>query len=386
MKTYITSLKQRYRAFEERTLATLPPDQREDIRNFESVWNQHGWRNYAICIGIWLVVAALLQTTSSATTWLEAIVLSFLITGGICFALLSAWFGHHKYKIGVKWIVIIVLITLAGALVGGLLGAYMKAGVGGLADRLILIGPKIVWGGLIAGAIYALLLTGVVQVRRKQLEIRNMQLEQQAKQERLARQLVDAKLKLMQAQVEPHFLFNTLASVQQLAEGHAPEAARLTRDLIVFLRAGLTGLREESTTLAREFEMAAAYLSIMQTRMGERLSFSLDLPAVLATQSIPPAMLISLVENAIKHGIEPATDGGEIHFFARKEGRDLLIGVADTGLGLATTSTDSGVGLTNIRERLAAIYGDDAWLTITQHAPRGVLATITIKQTLETTI
>jgi LytS/YehU family sensor histidine kinase len=244
--------------------------------------------------------------------------------------------------------------------------------------------------GLIMGAAYGLLMFVILQHRRRSLQAKNEALTQQAQQERTARRWADARLKLMQAQVEPHFLFNTLASVQDLAEGGAPEAAALTQQLITFLRAGLAGLRDDTTTLAREFSMLAAFLTIMKTRMGDRLSFELDLPDALADIALPPAMLISLVENAIKHGLEPALEGGHIRLSARSNGAALTVAVEDTGLGLGAPTAHCsgsdggdggavGVGLANIRERLAAIYGDEATLSVRENLPRGVIAAISIR-------
>ena len=230
------------------------------------------------------------------------------------------------------------------------------------------------------GVVYALLMFAVLQVRRRMLQAKNEALTRQAQQDRTARQLADARLRLMQAQVEPHFLFNTLASVQDLAEGKALAAAALTQQLIAFLRAGLAGLRDDTTTLAREFDMAAAFLTIMKTRMGERLTFELHLPDALMDEAVPPAMLISLVENAIKHGLEPALDGGHMRLSAWRDGMTLTVEVSDTGVGLSApvTAHSGGVGLTNIRERLAAIYGDDATLSVRENVPHGVIASISI--------
>jgi sensor histidine kinase YesM len=240
---------------------------------------------------------------------------------------------------------------------------------------------------LIAGVVSASLLLIVLFVRRRTLQKRNEELQRQTEQERTARQLADARLKLMQAQVEPHFLFNTLASVQQLAEGKAPEAAALTRELIAFLRAGLAGLRGDTTTLEREFTMAAAFLAIMKTRMGDRLSYDIDLPVGLGNRVIPPAMLISLVENAIKHGLEPSTSGGALWIGAREVSGDdtttLVIEVRDTGLGLGagvSSTVGGGVGLANVRERLAAIFGERARLQIEENSPHGVIAMIEITE------
>jgi LytS/YehU family sensor histidine kinase len=263
--------------------------------------------------------------------------------------------------------------------VGGL-GANLTqmSTLAGVTDQFTRVAPKILIGGLIAGMVYAVLMVSVVQYRRGQLQRRNEQLVRQAQQERMGRQLADAKLKLMQAQVEPHFLFNTLASVQQLAEHKAPEAANLTAQLITFLRAGLASLREDTTTLAREFKAIDAYLTIMKTRMRDRLEFELDLPSALGETIMPPAMLISLVENAIKHGVEPHPDGGKITVMARFENERLRLTVTDTGLGLAHTSSTAGggFGLDNIRQRLRALYANQAQLMVSENVPHGFVAVI----------
>jgi sensor histidine kinase YesM len=225
-------------------------------------------------------------------------------------------------------------------------------------------------------------MASLARFRNREYDVLVAQYESAAREATLARQLTEARLKLMQAQVEPHFLFNTLASVQQLAEeeGRAREAAQLTAQLISFLRAGLSGLREEKSTLQREFEMTRAYLSIMKTRMGERLHFSLDLPEALASCDMPPAMLISLVENAIKHGLEPKPEGGTLQVRAAREDGRLVLCVQDDGLGLSSGHRISGggVGLSNIRERLQARFGEAASLSLAEAAPTGFIATITL--------
>src|SRR4030095_1093779 len=143
---------------------------------------------------------------------------------------------------------------------------------------------------------------------------------------------------LRQLQIEPHFLFNSLGSAQQLAEKDAPDAARLIADLIRFLRASTQSLRENATTLKQDVAMAAAYLAIMQTRLRDRLSYSIDVSEAIGGQPIPPGMLIPLVETALTHAIHPARSGGSIEVVARIEPRDdgacLAITVADTGAGL----------------------------------------------------
>ena len=201
----------------------------------------------------------------------------------------------------------------------------------------------------------------------------------EAERHLLAKQAVEAELKLMQAQVEPHFLFNTLASVQYLTETDPREANRLLGHLIDYLRAALPQLRAASTTLGKEVGLARAYLSILRMRMGTRLAFAVDLPADLALHPFPPNLLISLVENAVKHGVEPAAEGGTVTVRARRDADALVIDVLDTGGGPAGAARAGlGVGLANVRERLAALYGPRAQFRLAAQAPSGTCATLTI--------
>jgi sensor histidine kinase YesM len=193
----------------------------------------------------------------------------------------------------------------------------------------------------------------------------------------LSKQAIEAELKLLQAQVEPHFLFNTLASVQYLTETNPKQAGELLGHLIGYLRAALPQLRAGSTTLGKEAKLAEAYLNVIRTRVGARLDFSLDIPPALAEHPFPPNLLLSLVENAIKHGIEPAAAGGRVEVSARSEHDALVVRVADTGQGLADCAAQ-GLGLRNVRERLAALYGEHARLSLEANTPRGARATIVL--------
>jgi LytS/YehU family sensor histidine kinase len=181
----------------------------------------------------------------------------------------------------------------------------------------------------------------------------------------------------MQAQVEPHFLFNTLANVQHLVETDAKAAARVLESLIQYLRAALPQMREGATSLGRELDMARAFLEIHRVRMGSRLDFAIEVPEALKGRPFPPMMLISLVENAIKHGVDPCCDAGTITIRAQEDAGRLKVSVADTGEGVRP-KTGGGVGLTNIRERLKALYGSSARLVLEENAPRGVVASIEV--------
>ena len=191
---------------------------------------------------------------------------------------------------------------------------------------------------------------------------------------------VEAELKLLQAQVEPHFLFNTLASVQYLIETDPKQANVLLSHLVGYLRAALPQLRARSSTLGREIALAEAYLNILRMRIGPRLAFTIDVPEGLRGHLFPPNLLISLVENAIKHGIEPSADGGSVKLSAEQRADTIVVTVTDSGRGLVPDrgASGEGVGLSNLRERLAALYGTRARFTLEPAPPRGMRATLTL--------
>lgn len=183
-----------------------------------------------------------------------------------------------------------------------------------------------------------------------------------AEQEALQRQLVQARLKLLQAQVEPHFLFNTLAAVDYLIETDAPRASVMQKKLITYLRGALPQMRQESSTLGREMALIRAYLDLIKMRIEDRLEVDIQVPPILMNAVFPPMILQSLVENAIKHGIEPKPEGGRITILARTQDEQLWVEVSDTGVGLpdgdifGTSTNGTGLGLDNIRKRLALLY------------------------------
>jgi LytS/YehU family sensor histidine kinase len=189
--------------------------------------------------------------------------------------------------------------------------------------------------------------------------------------------VLEARLQVMQAQVEPHFLFNTLANVQHLVETDPEAASRMLDSLIHYLRAALPQMREGATNLGRELDMARAFLEIQRVRMGSRLDFAIDVPDPLKCRSFPPMMLITLVENAVKHGVDPCCECGNITIKAEEAEGRLRVSVADTGEGIVPKK-GGGVGLSNIRERLKALYGTSARLVLEENAPRGVVASIEV--------
>jgi sensor histidine kinase YesM len=196
----------------------------------------------------------------------------------------------------------------------------------------------------------------------------------------LSKHAVESELKLMQAQVEPHFLFNTLASVQFLTETDPPQASKMLGHLLAYLRAALPQLRRGSTTLGQEIELAEAYLNILRMRMGARLEFAIDVPEALRTHPFPPVLLISVVENAVTHGLEPQAAGGRIIISAKNDADRLVVTVTDNGCGLSGNNSQpgQGVGLANLRDRLTALFGSRARFALEEVAPHGAKATIEV--------
>jgi signal transduction histidine kinase len=192
------------------------------------------------------------------------------------------------------------------------------------------------------------------------------------------KELTVAKLNLLHAQVEPHFLYNTLASAQLLTRSDAHKADEMLGNLITYLRNSLPRTEGQLSTLGEELEQARAYLEIMKIRMGERLAVQVQVPENLKAAHLPPMMLQTLVENAIKHGLEPVTGGGTVWIIAREADGKVCVTVADDGRGYGGDSAGTGVGLRNIRERLKLAYGEAASFTIGPNFPNGVAATLVV--------
>jgi len=204
-----------------------------------------------------------------------------------------------------------------------------------------------------------------------------------AESEQLKRQVVEARMAAMQAQVEPHFLFNTLASIDHLIETDPPRASIMQKNLIALLRASMPTMREANNggprDLGREMAVIRPYLEILKVRMEERLATRIDVPDGLLSAEFPSMMIQSMVENAIKHGLEPKPEGGELSIKAEIVHGKLAVTVADTGLGFGKAATaGTGVGLANIRERLALLYGGKATLSVAENKPTGTVVTIAV--------
>lgn len=188
----------------------------------------------------------------------------------------------------------------------------------------------------------------------------------------LERKALDARLRLLQAQVEPHFIFNTLANVQALVESGSPQASTVLASLIAYLKAAVPRMHESTSTLEQELQLVGAYLEVMQMRMPDRLQFALRVDPAANTLQCSPTTLLTLVENAVRHGIDPSEEGGRIDIDVSLRGGRCYLRVTDTGVGLRMTNPGLGTGLSTLRERLQLTFGGDAQLGLQEVEPHGV--------------
>jgi sensor histidine kinase YesM len=258
----------------------------------------------------------------------------------------------------------LLLHVAVASLAAWFIGSFIAARVLGMQDHVMPPKPQTAYG-LIAITIAAgLALTGYFWSR-----------------ERIAasdRQAAEARLALLSAQIEPHFLFNTLANLQALIATDTARAQAMLGHLDRYLRSTLAATRGGAVRLDGEFALTRAYLEIIAIRMERRLAFSLDLPEALGARSVPPMLLQPLVENAVRHGLEPKIEGGRITVMARAADGALVLTVEDDGVGIAADrpERDGGVGVANLRERLATAFGREASLTLEPGPSGGTRATV----------
>jgi signal transduction histidine kinase len=216
----------------------------------------------------------------------------------------------------------------------------------------------------------------VAIVRQKEAFARDQELTFALERSELERQALDARLHLLQAQVAPHFLFNTLANVQALVDAGSPHASVVLRSLTAYLRAAVPLLHESAATIERELQLVRPYLELMQMRMPDRLQYAMNVDPSALKVRCPPTTLLTLVENAVRHGIDPSEEGGRIDVDIARRGERCVVRVTDTGAGLDQSASGLGTGLTTLRERLQLIFGDAAHLRLTPNTPRGAVVEI----------
>lgn len=326
-------------------------------------------------LGVWLGLAGAVVGTTFGLRhidlpWPLALLLALVIWCALPLSLLVAWLQPGRFSIGQMWrkLPMVAALALAGGLAGFVLGHVGKHGgldLLRLADELARKGLLLVPATLAGAAGIQVLMWGVARVRQEILE--RVQTERQA---------AEARLKLLQAQIQPHFIFNTLAALQHWVDTGDARAPGLLRTLTAFLRSSTDLLGRDRVTLGEEAETARQYLQIMQARLGERLRFEIRVSPDAAAVPMPPGLLLTLVENALEHGVTPSLAGAEVRVRAEAAGTQVTLSVADTGPGLGHGSVD-GVGLANTRSRLAQAFGARGALHLENAAGGGCIARIT---------
>ena len=330
----------------------------------------------ALLYGLWTVHWILaprrmiLPQAEVLTDWLGF--WASMLVGGLCLYLTVVILLNAAASAGYTRAWIVAPVATIGCLV-----VAMVTGLLGSAPTGLIRGES----GFIANALFwadwatAMAVGYLVLMRVRSAREATLQLELQRKAQDTRR--LEGRLRVLQAQIEPHFLFNTLSNIRRMCQKNVASSRAMLTQLTVYLHAALPKIRRDLVPLADEVELVRAYLALQQIRMGERLQTSIAVPDDCLAQSMPPMLLVTLAENAIKHGLAPLPEGGAIDIRARVEDDTMTITVADTGQGFVAQS-GKGVGLTNLRAQLEAVYGKRAWLTLQAQQPRGVLASITL--------
>ena len=358
--------------------STFGAIERDQMRRFLKRWSgKRGWLRFALVVGWNTLVAVGIASWTTKLSFLEAMSIVNLFVFSLAGVVFGAWFGFRRYaRKFFRTLIWMMAFAIGGAFLGAGSSGWLHGE--GLFAFLRANWVSVLAVGSMTGFALAAVSALIGHLRNREYVSLTERLRVESKQAQLNRQVAETKLHLLQAQIEPHFLFNTLASAQQLAANKAPEAAQLLGHLTRFLRAAMPHWRDGDATLGQELELIGAYLAIMQTRLGDRLTYRVDMPPTLGGLKFPASVLMTLVENAIKHGIEPMKEGGDIHVAVRRNGEQLMATVIDTGAGLGseTGSAGGGVGLANVREQLRIRYGEAASLSLAANEPRGFVARV----------
>lgn len=300
--------------------------------------------------------------------WALAISGSVVAGAALPLALLSAWlqpecFGPRK---ALRALIIFIVLLYCSSLLGFFVGRIVRnkpMALDALVPALDAVFRDTIHYLAIALTITIVAVWGAAFARRRQLEVELALTRLTQERDAAARLAAETGLRLLEGQIRPHFIFNTLASLQHWVDTGDARAAPLPRSLTAFLRQATDAMEEAQSTLGTECDRAGHYLAIMQSRLGERLRFRIDVGAAVRNMALPSGLVLTLVENAVEHGIEPVLAGGTVELVARTDGDAVLLEVRDDGAGLRADAVD-GVGLGNSRERLRHQFGERATLEL----------------------
>jgi hypothetical protein len=339
-----------------------------------------GWRRVGVTLGISIASGLLLSTHrvppwthwAPRAAWLVTSTIILGLGGMLVFGLLERW-PRSLPRWLERWVLQVLGVALTMPIACAALH-WLTDPPGAPHFHAVPARTVSFWLLTVLGLLVAPWTALGALVRQKEALARNQALAFELARSELERQASDARLRLLQAQVAPHFLFNTLANIQALVDAGSPQARGVLRSLIAYLRAAVPRLNEPATTLGQELELVQAYLELMHMRMPDRLRFSLRVDDAARPLHCPPMTLLTLVENAVRHGIDPSEEGGSIEIEVERNGDRCLVRVRDTGAGLRPAHGGLGTGLATLRERLQLAFGDEAGLRVAAEPASGVTA------------
>ena len=319
------------------------------------------------------IIAIFLTSVAFGGGFIANFIVSQCIGISICSFILTALYLFKPKRPAVLLVMIFVAMAT-----GSIIGVFLGSTIAGLntpillRDRLSHIIHAVLLG-LLFGSIISYFFFSRQSISYKEAQIQEEKIKRLISEKKVA----ETNLRLLQAQIEPHFLFNTLSNILSLLDTDQTKGKSMLEDLIHYLRSSLSKTREKTSTIGHEVEMIRAYINIFKVRMGDRLRYNINVPESIKDFPFPPMLVQPLVENAIKHGLEPRIEGGEISFSAEEEGGILRFEISDTGLGF-NENGEIGVGLSNVKERLQSLYGDKGRLILEENQPSGLKAIIEI--------
>lgn len=332
-----------------------------------------GWPRLRVVLFASLPLALLAQLTWEGS---NAMLLLRLVGGGCCALLVFGLFERWPRTLPswlARWVLQVAGVALQYPFAMALIYWLTTMGDPGpwYQDKSRMGGYSLL---TLFGLMFAPWIAVAALLRQIKDEARKQALAFELARSEFDRRELDSRLRVLQAQIEPHFLFNTLANIRELVDSGSPQASRVLEHLIAYLRAAVPRLHDDSRTLEQEFELARAYLEVMRMRMPDRLQFSLELDGAARDCACPPMLLLTLVENAVRHGIAPSVRGGRIDVAARIDGGRIVLSVDDSGVGLGQDHATAGTGLANLRERLRLAFGDAVELGLSALSPQGTRA------------
>ena len=333
-----------------------------------------GWRRVLVALVAATVVGLILSPTFTAMSTARVISREMFVALAalLAFGLFEQWPARLPSWVG-RWALQVIAVAIAVCLAVLFLYVVVNPDPPFWKDERRLNGFMSM---TMSGLLFAPWIAVAALFRQRDFAARRQALAFALEKSELERKALDSRLRLLQAQVEPHFLFNTLANVRELVDSGSPQASTVLDSLIAYLRAAVPRLHETTTTMEQELQLARAYLELMHMRMPDRLQFTVHAEDAASGLRCPPTTLLTLVENAVRHGIDPSEDGGRIDVRVDVRNGRCHAQVCDTGVGLQQSGQGLGTGLATLLERLQLAFGGDAQLRLTELQPRGACAEV----------